>query len=462
MYQWVALISLFLLSNSSTYSQDIYRTACNGDIDRLDSLLQYHLINTQDDKGRSLLHWAVACRQKAVFDWLIDQGIDINSVDNQLKTPLHIAVNFNNPEYVDHMISVQPTEQWKVDYGGELLSLAVVERNEDMIKQLIDYGIDVNQTNAKGNNSLEVANRLGASEISKFLIAQGADSNSIRPISYNGLYLDDHTPGTTPMLFAPNFISVEEYEFGSVFNSDMSEFYYGVDVNGSSEIRVSYRTDGGDWSVPEVLLSHESYGYNDPFLSPDDNRLYFISQRPLDGSDEPKEDHDIWYVQRESHGWSEPINAGPNINTIGAEYYISFTSDGTMYFATDLNALDPDLQSNMDIHYSKYINGSFKEPVRLGSAINTKSYEADVFIDPLERYIIFCSTRRDGLGRGDLYISYKNSDGSWTPSINMGAPINTANHELCPYVTPDGKYLMYTSNEDIYWVSTDILEQLRR
>jgi len=40
-------------------------------------------------------------------------------------------------------------------------------------------------------------------------------------------------------------------------------------------------------------------------------------------------------------------------------------------------------------------------------------------------------------------------------------PINTKNHELCPYVTSDGKYLFYTSNEDIYWVSTKIISQIK-
>ncbi|MEL6973040.1 MAG: hypothetical protein AAFO02_22940, partial [Bacteroidota bacterium] len=83
------------------------------------------------------------------------------------------------------------------------------------------------------------------------------------------------------------------------------------------------------------------------------------------------------------------------------------------------------------------------------------------FIDPDESYIIFCSTREEGLGRGDLYISFKNEDGSWTNAINMGAPVNTVHHELCPFVTKDGQYFFYTSDQDIYWVSTTIFDELR-
>ena len=43
----------------------------------------------------------------------------------------------------------------------------------------------------------------------------------------------------------------------------------------------------------------------------------------------------------------------------------------------------------------------------------------------------------------------------------MGEKINTDGHELCPFVTGDGKYLFYTSNEDIYWIDSGIIESLR-
>ena len=64
------------------------------------------------------------------------------------------------------------------------------------------------------------------------------------------------------------------------------------------------------------------------------------------------------------------------------------------------------------------------------------------------------------MGRGDLYISFKQEDGSWSPSVNMGAAINTQGHELCPFVTHDGKYLLYTSNQDIYWAPTSLFLEL--
>ena len=90
-----------------------------------------------------------------------------------------------------------------------------------------------------------------------------------------------------------------------------------------------------------------------------------------------------------------------------------------MYFSSNKNG------ASFDIYSSKAINGKFQKANPLSAAINTSAYEADVFIDPNESYIIFCATRKDGLGQGDLYISFKNTDGTWSKSSNMGELINT-------------------------------------
>jgi len=271
--------------------------------------------------------------------------------------------------------------------------------------------------------------------------------------------MSSNSPDLNAKMLSPNFISTEEQEFGSVVNSEGTEFYFGVVVNGKYEIRCSKLIDDL-WSKPEIILSHDEYGYNDPFLSPDENRLYFISGRALDGIGDPK-DIDIWFVEKTKVGWSEPINAGHKINSERNEYYISFTNDGTMYFSSNVNASDDKVNSDYDIYYSKLIDGEYQSPVALDRAVNTEGYEADVFVSPSESYIIFCSTRENGFGKGDLYISFNNLDGTWTEAINMGDKINSSNYEYCPFVTKDEQYLLFTSGQDIYWISADIIQELR-
>ncbi|MDC8003858.1 ankyrin repeat domain-containing protein [Aureisphaera galaxeae] len=455
----VLLITFYFALHHNVYAQNIHRTACNGNLVRLDSMLTNTTINVKDNRGRSLLHWAVACKKKEVFDYLIEKDININGTDNQEKTPLHVAVQFNNLEYFDYLIQLQSSSDWRSNYGASLLELAVLNRNKTLTEKLIASGIDLNIKNERGSTALEISERINADAMYELLLSQGADVNLVRKFEMKGEYMGQEVPETTPKMFAPNFISTEEQEFGSVFNTEGTEFYFGVDVGGRNEIRFS-KMVANQWTKPVTIITHERYSYNDPFLSNDENRLYFISKRALDGKGKIK-DVDIWYVERTNNGWSEPINAGLNINTEGNEYYISFTKDGTMYFSSNGHAEEQKEEPDYDIYYSKLIDGKFQKPVVLGDSINTEDYEADVFISPDESYMIFCSTRDNGFGRGDLYISFKNANNTWSRAVNMGEEINTEHYEYCPFVTKDGKYLFYTSNQDIYWVSTAIIEKLR-
>ncbi len=277
--------------------------------------------------------------------------------------------------------------------------------------------------------------------------------------SQGGNYIDDDIPGLVPKKFAKDFISKDSiYEYGSVFNKSVDKFYYAVDQNGKADIRRSLFKNGV-WSEPEIIIEDSLYSFNDPFLSPDETKLYYISDLPRNEADTIN-DIDIWYSEINANGLSKPINAGPQINSDANEYYISFTQVGAMYFATNKEHFQ-DRRHDFDIYKSPYIDGAFQEAIKLPETVNTSAYEADVFIAPDESYIIFCSFKRSGLGEGDLYISFKDENNEWTKAVNMGAPINSEHHELCPFVSHDGKYLFYTSNQDIYWVSAKIIEDIK-
>lgn len=271
-------------------------------------------------------------------------------------------------------------------------------------------------------------------------------------------YFNETPPGTTPAVFARGKVSTtDQFEFGAVFSKDRNEFYYGVEIKGKAETRMM-KFENGAWTSPVVILNHDVYSFNDPFLTPDEKRLFFISDRPLNGQG-PKKDYDIWYIERQGAKWSAPINAGPNINTDKHEYYISFTNTGKMYFSSD--KADPKSQSKHDIYTSEVRGGKFEPAVKLGAGVNTNSYEADVFVAPDESYIVFSANRPGGLGNGDLFVSFRGADGNWSASKSLGNAVNTNTDDFCPYVTPDGKYLMYASRSDIYWVSTDVIKNLK-
>ena len=93
------------------------------------------------------------------------------------------------------------------------------------------------------------------------------------------------------------------------------------------------------------------------------------------------------------------------------------------------------------------------------------------FISPNNNYLLVTARSNEEENRkdNDIYVYFKNQDGTWSTPINLGATINTNFSEKTPSISPDGKYLFFGRDErdiepglsNIYWVSTDVIEKLR-
>ena len=93
-------------------------------------------------------------------------------------------------------------------------------------------------------------------------------------------------------------------------------------------------------------------------------------------------------------------------------------------------------------------------------------WTAHPFIAADESYIIWDSENEGGYGAVDLYISFKQQDGSWGAAINFGDKINTDGPDSGGYVSPDGKYFFFNrkishEDSDIFWVDAQIIESLK-
>jgi hypothetical protein len=278
----------------------------------------------------------------------------------------------------------------------------------------------------------------------------GTEAKAETSLQYFGL----KPPGNTPVLLANGFITTQqEHEFGAVFSETGDEFFFGVDLGSRTEIRTSVLNSDG-WSKPQPVIFDAKYSFNDPFLTADGQKLFYISNMPLDKTG-PAKDYDIWYSIREENGWSEPVNAGEKINTQHHEYFVSFTLDGKIYFSSNR---DP--SSGFDIYSSQWLDGQFSTPVKLPDAVNSSQYDADVFVAADESYLVFSSVRSNGQGKGDLYISFNLGDSNWSEAESLAQDVNTEGHELCPFVTADGKYMLFTRNGDIYWMQADFSKKI--
>lgn len=228
-------------------------------------------------------------------------------------------------------------------------------------------------------------------------------------------------------------------------SSSGNEAYFTIQSPSREIAIIAYikKTDN-TWSEPEIVEFSGDYNDLEAIFSPDEKRLYFASNRPVNDSSEKPKDYDIWYVERETSEskWSKPINIGPPVNTELNEFYPSVASNNNMYFTSDGHGT----KGKDDIFYATCDGDQYTTPVSLGDSINTEGYEFNSFIANDESYIIYSGyNRKDGFGGGDLYISFRKNDGSWGKSRNLGSKINSKYMDYCPFVHNVSETLYFTS-----------------
>lgn len=276
----------------------------------------------------------------------------------------------------------------------------------------------------------------------------------------SGPYLGQQPPGTTPAVFAPGLISLpDERELNSVYSPDGRIFMFSRTVNGVFKMYFSSQRDDGSWQEPRMAAPSKTYPKHsdvDMAFSPGGEWLYFISDRPLPGYS--LERYNVWRSRVTLHGLVTPESLGPHINGPGHELYPMLVADGSLYFS----AVRSDSIGARDSYRAQFRDGAFEEPVNLGPGINSTVDEGDIYVSPDESYIIHVAADRpDGLGGADLYISFRQSDGSWGQGIHMRDGINSAETDYCPMVTPDGKYFFFTQGDDIMWADAAIIDRYR-
>ena len=275
-----------------------------------------------------------------------------------------------------------------------------------------------------------------------------------------GDYLGQIPPGDTPVVFARGIISDSYQQHGAPsFSPDGNIVFWQTNQRPANDnekwltFSMTMQRVGDSWTAPEI----SPYG-SMPFFSPDGKRIYFAGKEDGD---------DPCYVEKQVNSWSEPKSIGlitrfPELKNV---FFPSIANNGTIYFMGHAEGL----WLNIGIYRAELINGEYTKPELLPPGINAPGGMRNwaPFIAPDESYLIFCSTR--GLpeyDQGDLHICFRQPDGSWTEPVNMGASINTSEMERFSSLSPDGKYLFFTRDtpgfdEDVYWVSTGIIEKLR-
>jgi WD40-like Beta Propeller Repeat len=242
-----------------------------------------------------------------------------------------------------------------------------------------------------------------------------------------------------PEMIGEGVISTSQDEFGAMPDKDWTVMYFDRSIPAHYHyIMYLSRFENGKWSTPEVLPFSGEYRDSDPVISADGKTLYFVSDRPATGLE--KNSFHAWAVERTANGWKNLHSLEGPVNEKGNTEFVSFAVNGNLYFTSDRNG------TSFDVYRSRLVNGKYQKAENLGKAVNDGRYTIEAFVAPDESYILLGSFALDSLGSADLYISY-NSNGAWSKPVNLGPTINTSARDYSPRISPDGKYLVFSSEK---------------
>ncbi|MDP5274995.1 TolB family protein [Chengkuizengella axinellae] len=306
-------------------------------------------------------------------------------------------------------------------------------------------------TNSYSNDSKEtVTPTEGIEENTSEAEETDVDANTTSTDESKSSYENEKEDMISPKSFERGVISSGSNEWAFTFNPDATKMYIQRGAAGRSTLYESIFSDG-IWSSAELFTfpnpdEIDFERYVDPFISPDGQKFFFVSEGETMGAT------DLWVSEMIDGKWGIPYTI-EIVNSPRAEWLPSVSTNGNLYFGSNRRG-----SQGIDIYVSKFENGEYKEPELMGAEINTPNYEESPFIAPDESYLIFTRNASEA----GFYISY-NTNGSWSEAEqikfkegNQGLE-SGSRYRFSPYITPDKQYFYYSNGGDIKYIEVDAL-----
>lgn len=304
-----------------------------------------------------------------------------------------------------------------------------------------------------------------------------------------GPYLGQTLPGMTPELFAPGVVSTNMYERDVVVSPDGKEIYFGVSYGGWTTIAVT-RLVNGRWTQPEIAsyAADPHYFYFEPAMTPDGQRMYFLCTIPRAGQEPaPGWTHqNIWAADRKPDGsWTAPFDPGAPINSDAHHsYFPSVARNRNLYFTRSDKGT-----TQASIYRCEWVDGRYADPERVSLSTDDRVF-FNACISPDEDFLIVCTPKKDNPELMGYYVFFRREDGGWREGICLDDVLDMKEtRALSPSISSDGQVFFFATSRrridrmrehpisyealkkyaagpengmaDIYWVSADVIRNLK-
>jgi Tol biopolymer transport system component len=263
---------------------------------------------------------------------------------------------------------------------------------------------------------------------------------------------------TGPQLFGAGLFSTSAWDFFIAFSPDQkwALFCRANDDFTAYDIYQTQRGSDGRWSAPAKPAFAREWSNADPHLSLDGRTVFFISNRPWPGDRTAHDTYDIWTATvGPDGGWSEAAPLPRSISLPHSdEWSPSVAANGDLYFGSER----PGTRGGLDLWVARRAADGYAAPENLGDSINTAGHEVEPWIAPDQSYLIFSARgRSDSVGGYDLYSS-RRIKGVWQRAVLLQHGVSSPALDFNQSVSPDGRWLYWSSTRgngtgDIYRIS---------
>ncbi|XP_054878487.1 ankyrin repeat domain-containing protein 26 isoform X2 [Poeciliopsis prolifica] len=157
----------------------IHKAVFQGDLAKLKPLAKKSDINQLDKENRTPLHIACATGHDEVVQFLVDSKAKLNLRDNQNRSALMKAVEGQHERCVAILLENQADPNLADVNGNTALHLAANIPSIPTATRLLQHGAEINAQNKEGFAPLTIAIREDRIEMAEFLLKETADVNCL-------------------------------------------------------------------------------------------------------------------------------------------------------------------------------------------------------------------------------------------------------------------------------------------
>ncbi len=200
------------------------------------------------------------------------------------------------------------------------------------------------------------------------------------------------------------------------------------------------------------------YDEENPVLSPDGQKLYFVRKNHIENVGGKKDLGDIWVAELNENGqWGVAKNLGKPINNKFENRIIGFSNNGNTMILKNHYASDGSAAKTQGVSYSELRNGKWSFPLKMDiSYFYNKSDDATMSVSADGKVMLLSIQSYDTKGAEDIYVSFSTGFKKWSQPVNLGSTINTKFQEMTPYLASDNMTIFFASNGHGGFGSRDI------